>query len=157
MDDIRRGDWAPRSVHRAQRKVTQAIRDVEAGLGRHASDAEIAQSMGMSSEDYYAVLRDAAACNLASYDQFSEDGEPSVSLDETTQPLRYADKQEFRGHLVAAIDRLPERERLVLSLYYNDELNLKEIGAVLEVSESRVSQIHSQAVVRLRSYLKEFH
>jgi len=157
LDDIRRGDWAPRSVHRAQRKVSQAIRDLEVSLGRSASDAEIAQSMGITADEYYAIVRDAAACNLASYDQFSEDGEPNVSLDETTQPLRYADKQEFRAHLVKAIDELPERERLVLSLYYNDELNLKEIGAVLDVSESRVSQIHSQAVVRLRTYLKEYH
>lgn len=157
LDDIRRGDWAPRSVHRAQRKVTQAIREVEASLGRSATDAEIAASMGMGAEEYYAVLRDAAACNLASFDQFSEDGEPSASLDEATQPLRYAGKEEFREHLIDAIDQLPERERLVLSLYYNDELNLKEVGAVLDVSESRVSQIHSQAVVRLRAYLKEFH
>jgi RNA polymerase sigma factor FliA len=154
VDEIRKGDWVPRSVHRNARRIASAIKVVEGRVGREAQDWEVAEEMGLDINDYYAGLSDANCGRLFSLDELNESGD--LPIDEQTggeNPLEGLASENFRSSLAGAIDELPEREKLVLSLYYQEELNLKEIGAVLGVSESRVSQIHSQAALRLRGRL----
>jgi len=161
VDEIRKGDWVPRSVHRNARRISQVIAELEAKLGRDAKDAEVANAMGVDIDDFHAMSRDAIAGRLFSIEEsFTE--EETGALDNKynhsgfKNPDESAQRDALKNSLVNAIDSLPERERLVLSLYYDEELNLKEIGKVLGVSESRVSQIHSQAALRLRSKLKDW-
>lgn len=155
LDDVRKGDWAPRSVHRNTRLVSGAMRAVEARLGRDAKDHEVAAELEMSLEDYYAILNDTAGSRLFSFDELLEAGAPA-EVDSGHEPFEGVQDGRFRAALAEAIDKLPERERLVLSLYYDEELNLKEIGAVLGVSESRVSQLHSQCAARLRVRMSDW-
>ena len=158
IDDVRRGDWAPRSVHRNSRRVSEAIRTVELRLGRDAYDYEVADELGIELDDYYNMIKDSASSKLFSYDELiSGDDRPEEQLPSSIgDPLEGIQSDALRQGLAAAIASLPERERLVLALYYDEELNLKEIGLVLGVSESRVSQIHSQAALRLRSRLVDW-
>ncbi|GAB1258070.1 RNA polymerase sigma factor FliA [Aurantivibrio plasticivorans] len=160
VDEMRRGDWVPRSVHRNSRKISDAINAVEARTGRDATDQEVAEELGMELEEYHSILHDSVSSRLYSFDEaYNEDG---VSLEENTpsQPLVNPDEgiqqEALKRSLAEAIGQLPERERLVLALYYDEELNLKEIGQIIGVSESRVSQIHSQAALRLRSRLTDW-
>ncbi|MBL4610744.1 RNA polymerase sigma factor FliA [Halopseudomonas sp.] len=152
LDEVRKGDWAPRSVHRNTRMVSDAVRAVESRLGRDARDQEIAAELDVSLEEYYAILNDTAGSKLFSFDDLLESG-TRADAHSDEEPFGGLEDQRFRQALVEAIDTLPERERLLLSLYYDEELNLKEIGAVLGVSESRVSQLHSQCAARLRARL----
>lgn len=152
LDEVRKGDWAPRSVHRNTRMVSDAMRAVEARLGRDAKDHEVAAELEMSLEEYYTILGDTAGSKLFSFDDLLESGAPA-DVQGGEEPLSGLQDERFRMALIEAIDTLPERERLLLSLYYDEELNLKEIGVVLGVSESRVSQLHSQCAARLRSKL----
>jgi RNA polymerase sigma factor for flagellar operon FliA len=159
LDALRKLDWAPRSVHRKARAAQQAIREIEAELGREARDGEIAERMGVSLEEYYKISHDAASCRIGSLDDAT--GEDDATLlgrieDETADPFADASEEGFREALAKAIKELPERERLVMSLYYDDELNLKEIGAVLKVTESRVCQLHGQALMRLKARLVDW-
>lgn len=157
VDEIRRGDWVPRSVHRNARRVAGAIRVVENRSGREANDAEVADELEMSLQEYHACLNDVSSGRLFSLDELNESGElPIYEQEASDNPLEGITSDAFRHSLAGAINDLPEREKLVLSLYYQDELNLKEIGAVIGVSESRVSQIHSQAAMRLRARLSEW-
>ena len=157
VDEIRKGDWVPRSVHRNARRVARAIKTVEDRLGREAQDAEVAEELDMGLSEYHATLSDASGGRLFSLDELNESGELPIELSEASDNrLDGLASDSFRSNLAAAIEQLPEREKLVLSLYYQDELNLKEIGAVLGVSESRVSQIHSQAALRLRGRLSDW-
>ena len=153
LDDIRKHDWTPRSVHHKYRQVTEAIHAIEAEHGRAAEPAEIAERLGLSIDEYHRILADSASSRLFSLDETLD--EPALNRPPPASSNATPDEElfesQFRDSLAAAIDSLPERERLVLSLYYERELNLKEIGEVLEVSESRVCQIHGQAVMRLRS------
>ncbi|WP_084307799.1 RNA polymerase sigma factor FliA [Phytopseudomonas flavescens] len=160
LDEVRKGDWAPRSVHRNTRMVSDAIRKIEARTGRDAKDQEVAAELQLSLEDYYGILGDTLGSRLFSFDDLLQEGE-SGGLQEDTNSLHHGPSHEleddrFQAALVDAISNLPERERLVLSLYYDEELNLKEIGEVLGVSESRVSQLHSQCAARLRARLVEW-
>ena len=155
LDEMRRGDWAPRSVHRNARRVTDAMRAVEHNTGKVASDRDVAASMDVSLEDYYAILRDASTCRLISYEEVNDGDDPSI-LPHIEAGDHGTEREELMKSLVAAIAVLPERERLVMSLYYDEELNLKEIGAVLGVSESRISQILSQATLRVRGKVDEW-
>jgi len=148
IDALRKLDWAPRSVHRKARAVATAVREIERETGRDARDAEIAERLGISLDAYYAIVQDAASCRLSSLDEVTA----AVTAD-GTDPFRDAAEHGFRAALARAIEELPEREKLVMSLYYSDELNLKENGAVLKVTESRVCQLHGQALVRLRARL----
>ena len=157
LDEVRRSDWTPRSVHQKLRQVTSAVREVEARNGRSARDIEIAEELGLSIDEYHKTLRDATTCRLFSLEQSQEEGSYFQPTGEIAPgPQRSAFDSEFRQALAAAIETLPEREALVLSMYYDDELNLREIGEVLGVSESRVSQIHSKTVISLRARLTEW-
>lgn len=157
LDELRRADWAPRSVHKKARAVAEAIREVENRNGREAKDREVAEFMGVSVGEYGQILQDSISCKTFSIEELVQ-GEDSV-IDEihgSYQPEEELLKQGFQAALVEAIAALPERERLVVSLYYDEEMNLREIGKVLDVSESRVSQICSQAMLRLRARLADW-
>lgn len=161
LDEVRKGDWAPRSVHRNTRMVSDAIRTVEARTGRDAKDQEVAAELNMSLEDYYGILSDTQGSRLYSFDDLLQDGEHGAGMSEDAsqhdnEPSHGLEDERFQAALADAITKLPERERLVLALYYDEELNLKEIGEVLGVSESRVSQLHSQCAARLRARLAEW-
>lgn len=158
LDEVRKGDWAPRSVHRNTRMVTDAIRAVEARTGRDAKDSDVAAELKLSLDEYYGILGDTMGSRLFSFDDLMEGGEHGLeeSGSHELEPGRGLEDQRFRKALADAIANLPERERLVLSLYYDEELNLKEIGEVLGVSESRVCQLHSQCAARLRARLAEW-
>ncbi|GAA0787813.1 RNA polymerase sigma factor FliA [Marinobacterium sediminicola] len=159
IDEVRRGDWTPRSVHRNARRVSEAIAQVENRTGRDASDSEVAAELGISIAEYQSLLQDSADSRLFSFDQLTETTEDTPAEQFTSaepEPGQMLEDSGFKQALANAIGGLPERERLVLSLYYDEELNLKEIGQVLGVSESRVSQIHSQAALRLRGRLRDW-
>jgi RNA polymerase sigma factor for flagellar operon FliA len=161
LDEVRRMDWVPRSVHRKARQAAEAIRLIENREGREARDAEIAQALNLSLEEYREIAADAVGCKLVSIDEVAElaGEEPETGPDRTGAeqgPARELEEDRFRQDLVQAIEGLPDREKLVMSLYYDEELNLREIGRVLGVSESRVCQIHGQALMRLRARLHDW-
>ncbi len=159
IDEVRRGDWTPRSVHRNGRRVSEAIARVEARTGRDASDAEVAAELGVPLSEYHNLLQDSSDSRLFSFDELSESGDDSVGeqfAGDDPGPENSTQGSAFKTALAQAISNLPEREKLVLALYYDEELNLKEIGQVLGVTESRVSQIHSQAAARLRTRLRDW-
>jgi RNA polymerase sigma factor for flagellar operon FliA len=155
LDALRKLDWAPRSVHRKARAAEEALRDVERELGAAASDAAVAARLGVPVEEYQRIVRDAASCRLLSLDELTDGDEASDSIaDGGVGPLGEVTDGAMRQALARAIGELPEREKLMMSLYYEQELNLKEIGAVLGVTESRVCQLHGQALARLRGRLR---
>ncbi len=158
LDEIRRSDWTPRSVHRKARMVAEAMRDIENEEGRDARDVEVADALGMSLSDYHKILQDASGCRIFSLEELQSVGElPQERKDGAISgPFEGMQRDMFKSELSEAIAGLPERERLVIALYYDKELNLREIGHVLGVSESRICQIHSQATLRLRSRLSEW-
>lgn len=155
LDEVRKGDWVPRSVHRNARSVATAMKSVEAKVGRDASDREVADEMGVTLSQYFSILKDASGSKLFSFEELPQTDSSGIHA-QTPDPLDQIQKRNFQSSLAEATSTLPEREQLVLSLYYDDELNLKEIGEVLGVSESRVSQIHTQAALRLRSKLGDW-
>ncbi len=159
VDDVRKGEWAPRSVHRNARRIQEAIRAIEHREGVDVSDRDIARELGVSLDEYHHMLADSMATRLFSLSQLeSPDDQIDSNLQRSASEDPYDELQNgvFRAHLARAIEQLSEREQLVMSLYYDEELNLKEIGEVLGVSESRVSQIHSQAAHRLRARLQDW-
>ena len=158
LDDIRKGDWTPRSVHRNTRMISEKISELESQLGRDVKDIEVAEALDVSVEQYHTMLNEANAGKIIGMDDLGVSEDVITIKDNSDSDDIYdgIEGQHFKSSLAKAIKTLPEREALILSLYYDDELNLREIGDVLSVSESRVSQIHSQAMVRLRSRLKEW-
>ncbi len=158
LDELRRNDWAPKSVHRKARDVAAAVRRVEAETGRDASGQAVADELGISLDEYHHILLDASTSKVINFEDLGlDEGAMGDGSDENAPaPLQAVQDERFATSLAGAIDTLPERERLVLSLYYDKELNLKEIGAVLGVSESRISQLLSQAHLRLRARLGDW-
>jgi RNA polymerase sigma factor FliA len=158
LDALRKLDWAPRSVHRKARAAAAAIREVEGSRGGEVTEADVAAHMGVSLQEYQHIVQDALGCQLLRLND-SEDGEDSTLdrlADNSLDPQGVALVDSLRQAIMNAVQELPERERLVLSLYYEQELNLKEIGLVLKVTESRVCQLHGQALLRLKSQLSEW-
>ena len=151
IDALRKLDWAPRSVHRKARAVAAVVQEIERQTGRDARDAEIAERMGVPLSEYHSIVQDAASCRLATLDDMT-----AATAAGSADPFRETSDDRFRLALAQAIEGLPERERLVMSLYYTDGLNLKEIGAVLKVTESRACQLHGQALVRLKARLVDW-
>jgi RNA polymerase sigma factor FliA len=158
LDEARKSNWTPRSTFRNAKDVSQAMRSIENRTGRDARGQEVAEVLGVTIEEYHRMVESAASSRLLSYEQLADDPERSAMLPEAPEdgPETVLEEDQFREALAKAISTLPERERLVLSLYYDDELNLREIGDVLDVSESRVCQIHGQAVIRIRARLGEW-
>lgn len=158
LDDIRRGDWVPRSVHRYNREVNQAIATLEGQLNRDPTDIEVAEYLDMPLDQYHKVLVDINCSRIVGVDDLgvTDDAIAPIDGEMDDAPFQSVADESFREALVLSIKSLPEREALVLSLYYDEELNLKEIGEVLNVSESRVSQILSQSMQRLRTKLSSW-
>jgi RNA polymerase sigma factor for flagellar operon FliA len=160
LDEVRKSDWTPRSVHRNMRQMSDVVRKIENEKGQDATPTDIAAGLGVSIEEYHKLVLDAASCRLFSFDQMSSSEDESSpadhARDERPGPFDHIEDSGFRDALASAIGGLPEREKLVLSLYYDEDMNLREIGEVLEVSESRVCQIHGQALVRVRARLAEW-
>lgn len=158
LDEIRKGDWAPRSLHRKVREITRAVQEIEWEKGRDARDSEVAERLGLDLDEYYQTLQQASGHRIFSFEDLPT-GDETMSeglTDPILAPHDCCENDAFKEALASAIAGLPERERLVMSLYYNDELNLRETGGVLGVSESRVCQIHAQALIRLRARMLEW-
>lgn len=155
LDEVRRSGWSPRSIQQKSRQVAEAIRKAEARKGGEASDSEIAEEMGVDLADYHTVSRELTSSKLVSLDEHIDEGHHELA-GAASNPLDLLEDEDFQIALKDCIGSLPDKEKLVMSLYYNEELNLREIGAVLEVSESRVCQIHGQALTRLKARMKNW-
>jgi RNA polymerase sigma factor for flagellar operon FliA len=156
LDEVRRNDWVPRSVYRNSRMISEAVKQVEHRFGRVAKDFEVAQELDMSLDDYHEILQDSAGSHLYGFDDVGvTDDALYVEEGQCTEPHVRVLQSDMKSRLTQVIDGLPHKERMVLSLYYEQDLNLKEIGEVLEVSESRISQILTQATHRIKSRLPE--
>ena len=161
LDELRSLDWVPRSVRSRAREIERAITALEAKLGRAPTDEEIAGKVGISTDELEESLADIARSSIGALDELwtvSGDGDQVSLLDtledpESVRPADALDETELRETLADAIARLPEREKVVITLYYYEELTLREIGEVLGVTESRISQLHTKAVLRLKSRL----
>ncbi len=161
LDELRAGDWLPRSARKSQREIENAVHRLEGRLKRAPTEAEIARELAIPVAEYQEMLNDARGAQLIHFDDLGHDGDDEDYLerhiaDDGGDPSSILRDKRFRTALVAAIEELPEREKLLMSLYYDQDMNLKEIGAVLGVTESRVCQLHSQAVARLRARLKSW-
>lgn len=158
LDGLRTDDWFPREVRKNSRRVEDAISTTEQRLGRTATEREVALELGIPLDEYHKLLQEARGNQLIYYNDYDEEGEDHFldrhCGDSAAEPLARIMDEKFRKELAKAIGNLPEREKMVMALYYEEELNLKEIGEVLGVGESRVCQLHSQAIARLRSKLK---
>ena len=161
LDELRSADWMPRGIRQAQRKLEAATLKAEQKLGRSPSEKDIAEVLGVSLDEYQTMLFESRGAQLVFYDDYTDDGDGEGYLDrqldpdEESNPLALLGDQRFRETLIRAIEELPEREKMLMGLYYEQELNFREIAAVLGVTESRVCQLHTQAVSRLRTKLRE--
>ncbi|NRA65221.1 MAG: FliA/WhiG family RNA polymerase sigma factor [Pseudobacteriovorax sp.] len=161
LDELRSQDWVPRSVRDKAKKIEKTYAELEQKFGRAVSDQEISNALGVSLEEYYDMVAKVKAVTLLSIDELSgPNQQDKKSLLECLEnvssknPFTQLKSKGVRELLIKNIEDLPEKQKLVLSLYYYEDLNLKEIGKILEVTESRVSQLHTQAVEKLRSRLK---
>ena len=159
LDELRNSDWLPRSMRQNMRKIEAAMSALQQKLGHAPSESEVAKSLKLSLSDYQDMLSDGGGHQLVYYEDFHDNDGNDSFLDryavDDSDPLRSLLDGDFRQAVIDAIDSLPPREKILMGLYYEEELNLKEIGAVMGVSESRVSQLHTQAVARLRAALRE--
>jgi len=157
LDSLRDLDWAPRSMRRRAREVETAYSEIERECGRPAVEEEVAARLEMPINSFQLLLGELRGLTITNLEIETEDNDEAlvrqVPDDPQRTPLALYEQAEQRTHIIAAIDRLPERERQVVALYYLEELTMKETGAVLGITESRVSQLHTQAILRLRSAL----
>jgi len=158
LDELRRYDWTPRSVHRKAREIAEAIRAIEIKTGRDARDSEVAGYLNLSLAEYHQVLQDAMGCRVLSIEELLESGDAAWEqcAQQGVEPAEGLARAGFASSLADAISSLPERERLIISLYYSEEKNLREIAQVLGITESRVCQIQGQALLRLRARLDDW-
>jgi len=160
LDELRSSDWLPRSMRQNMRKIEEAMHTLQQRLGRPPQESEVAKQLKLSLPEYQDLLTEGGGHQLVYYEDFHDTEGNDHFLDRyctdsSSDPLQSLMNSGFRSAVVAAITALPEREKILMSLYYEQEMNLKEIGAVMGVSESRVCQLHSQAIARLRSFLRE--
>lgn len=160
LDELRSSDWLPRSIRQNMRKIEEAINGLQQQLGRPPKEAEIAKELKLPLAEYQEMLSEGSGHQLLYFEDFHDKDEHDHFLDryhvdESGDPLQSLLASGFREAVIQAIDSLPEREKILMGLYYEQEMNLKEIGAVMGVSESRVCQLHSQAISRLRTKLRE--
>ena len=157
LDQIRKMDCIPRTVRQRQRKLDEAVKQIEAQTGRNASDDEIAQVLGISPDELLNWQSQLKVSNLVSMTEFEENGtEPAMDTtynSHFTQPEEVVEKEELKKTLVEALDALTEKERRVIELYYYEEMTLKEISKILEVSESRVSQLHTKSLIKMKKIM----
>lgn len=160
LDELRKMDWAPRSLRAKARKLERTIAELERELGRAVSDHEVARRLRMNTDDFVSLLREVNSAALVSLDGTdNEDAEHVTSMYDVVEnpladnPFKNIEKEEVKRLLIQTIEKLPEQEKIVMALYYYEELTLREIGQVLHITESRVSQIHSKAIGSMRAIL----
>jgi RNA polymerase sigma factor for flagellar operon FliA len=157
LDGLRESDWLPRNLRRELRRIESAINELEHANGRVPSEAELADALGMSLADYQKTLLEARGHQIVYFDDFTGEGDEDFLerhfTDNDADPLNILEDRNFKNLMVQAIEKLPEREKMMMALYYEQDLNLREIGEVMGVTESRVCQLHTQAVSRLRGQL----
>jgi RNA polymerase sigma factor for flagellar operon FliA len=157
IDSIREMDWVPRSLRQKSKELEKVYSDIENETGHAASDQDVAQRLGISLDEFSKLLNEINVSNVVSLDEFLEQnyeiGTESNDVLKEGVPENYIQVNELREILADSIDKLPEKEKIVLSLYYYDELTLKEISSIMSVSESRISQLHTKAILRLRGKL----
>lgn len=153
LDEIRKNDWAPRSVHKKARMLSEAMRSVEEEHGRDARAQEVAEKLGLSIDEYYELLQDSCSHRVLSLEEavVGDESLGDTIADHSANILDGIQEEDISRVLADAVSSLPERERIVMSLYYEQEMNLREIGEVIGLSESRICQIHNQAVIRLQA------
>ena len=160
LDELRENDWMSRGSHKSQKDIEQALHRLEHRLGRTPLESEIATEMGMSLSDYQSLLGKVRGTQLVYLEDMGRGQDDDDSFldrhmaDSDADPLNLLDDQRLRQALVAAIKLLPEREQLIMSMYYEQDMNLKEIALVMNVTESRVCQLHSQSIARLRAKMR---
>jgi RNA polymerase sigma factor for flagellar operon FliA len=161
LDQLRSLDWVPRSIRQKSRRLEQAYAEVEQRLGRPASEQEIAEALGLRMQEFHFLLNQVRGVSMVNLDELRAGGESDQPLHgdlfedvKAENPFLLLKSREMRQAIAECIGSLPEKERLVISLYYYEDLNMKEIGNVLDITESRVCQIHTKAVARLRSKLR---
>ena len=155
LDGLRENDWLPRSLRRDFRRIEVAIAQLEQEFGRSPSEKELADALSMSLGEYQKMLQEARGYQLISFEDMVEEGDEDFLerhfTDDSGEPSKILEEQGLHQSLVKGIESLPEREKLMMALYYEQDLNLREIGEVMGVTESRVCQLHTQAVARLRA------
>ncbi|NLM14038.1 MAG: FliA/WhiG family RNA polymerase sigma factor [Epulopiscium sp.] len=160
LDSIRKLDWVPRTLRQKYKQIEKICMELEAELGRSATDEELAEKIGVSKEEVQEILKKINLLSLISLEEYVEqNSEPKTDTDfrrSTEQPEAYLEKQELKRILKEAIEKLPEREQKILFFYYFEELTLKEISAIMGVSESRISQLHTKAITRLKGKLGRY-
>ena len=161
FDELRSIDWVPRSVRQKAREIEDTIHHLEASLGRSASDEEIAKELNMNMDEFQKVMLKVSGTSMLSLNDvwYNNDENDKISIVDSIEspssmnPDTIVEKEEIKRVIVEAINELPDKEKKVLVLYYYEDLTLKEIGQVLEVTESRISQLHTKAIMRLRAKL----
>jgi RNA polymerase sigma factor for flagellar operon FliA len=160
LDELREADWMPRSLRRDMRRIEVAVSRLQQKLGHSPSEAEIAHELSMPLEEYQHLLQETRGAQLIYYEDFHDEDRDDFfdrfEFENDADPLRLLQNERFRSELVKAIESLPEREKMLMGMIYEQDMNLREVGEVLGVSESRVSQLHSQAVARLRAKMKGY-
>ncbi|HXU93127.1 MAG TPA: RNA polymerase sigma factor FliA [Gallionella sp.] len=160
LDELREADWLPRSLRRDMRRIEAAVSRLQQKLGRSPNETEIAKELDMPLAEYQQLLQESRGAQLVYYEDFHDEDHDDFferfEFDSDADPLALLADDRFKTELVRAIGNLPERERMLMGMIYEQEMNLREVGAVFGVSESRVSQLHSQAVARLRSWMKGY-
>ena len=162
LDELRARDWVPRSTRSKETRLEEAFAELRQELGRAPDEHELALYMGITLDEYYMLLDEVKSVSIVSKEDLPPDylenfeGEETTGTIDYTNPLHYLASQELMTGLKKAIDALPHKEKLVLSLYYHDELTMKEIGKIMDLTESRICQIHVQATLRLRSAIRDY-
>lgn len=160
LDELRENDWASRGTRKSQKEIEESMRRLEHRLGRSPLESEIAADLGMSLGDYQSLLGKVRGTQLVYLEDMTRNSDDEDSFldrhmgDEEADPLNMLRNQRLREALVTAIKNLPEREQYIMSMYYEQDMNLKEIAAVLDVTESRICQLHSQSIARLRAKMR---